>query len=171
MAMPTAKAVAAASDIPALPASAPATTAPTAIPSGMLCSVTASISIWRLPSDDFMPSGVSELTCWWGTRLSNASRKSMPRMMPTAAGIQLMRPISSARSIAGMTNDHTEAATMTPAAKPSNALCRRCDTLCRAKSTVEAPMTVPTSGARSISVVVIAISFTPSIHKRLAKVV
>ena len=39
---------------------------------------------------------------------------------PPAAGIQPIWPASSARSMAGMSSDHTEAAIMTPAAKPKN---------------------------------------------------
>ena len=40
---------------------------------------------------------------------------------PPAAGIQPTWPASSARSMAGMSSDHTDAAIMTPAANPRNA--------------------------------------------------
>jgi hypothetical protein len=43
-------------------------------------------------------------------------------------------------------SDHTDAATMTPAAKPSSALWMRDETLRRANNTVEAPTTVPKNG-------------------------
>jgi hypothetical protein len=66
--------------------------------------------------------------------------------MPTAAGIQLSLPISADRSSAGIISDHTAAATITPAAKPIKALCRRAEVLSLVKSTVAAPNTVPTKG-------------------------
>ena len=146
IAIPTANAVAAAMLMPVLPVSAPAITAPTAMPSGMLCSVTASINICRLPSDEAMPSRVSVPGWVCGTRQSKASRKSMPSIIPTAAGTQLSLPISAERSRAGIISDHTAAATITPAAKPSNALCRRSEVLSLVKSTVAAPTTVPKKG-------------------------
>ena len=75
----------------------------------------------------------------------------MPSIMPTAAGSQLMRPIGSDSSNDGMMSDHTEAATITPAAKPNSALLSCEATLWRAKSTAEAPSTVPRNGMMSIA--------------------
>ena len=57
-----------------------------------------------------------------------------------------MRPIDSDSSIEGIISDHTDAATITPAAKPSNALLSCDATLCRVNSTAEAPNTVPRNG-------------------------
>ena len=47
----------------------------------------------------------------------------MPSKKPTAAGTKANFPIGSAISIAGINNDHTDAATMTPDANPKSALC------------------------------------------------
>ncbi len=49
-------------------------------------------------------------------------------------------------SIAGISNDHTEAATITPDAKPSNDFCRRADISPRMKNTKAEPSIVPSSG-------------------------
>ena len=70
--------------------------------------------------------------------------------MPTAAGIQLILPIGSDSSNEGIISDQTDAATITPAAKPRSALCIRDDTLWRASNTVEAPITVPRKGSATI---------------------
>ena len=129
IAIPSAKAAAEAIVIPASPAKAPATTAPTAIPSGMLWSVTASINLCRRPSFDLRPSSASDDMCWCGTTLSSISRNNIPNMKPVAAGTQLSLPRFADRSIAGIISDHTEAATITPAAKPKSVVCRRCEGL------------------------------------------
>jgi hypothetical protein len=47
-------------------------------------------------------------------------------------------------------SDHTDAATITPAAKPSRALWMRDDTLLRANNTIDAPMAVPKNGIATI---------------------
>ena len=49
----------------------------------------------------------------------------MPRRNPTAAGSTDHFPLLASISIAGMSNDQTEAATITPDAKPSSGFCRR----------------------------------------------
>jgi hypothetical protein len=59
--------------------------------------------------------------------------------------------------IAGMISDHTEAATITPAAKPRSAFCTRAETSWRAKSTDEAPSIVPNIGKSSIVIVFITL--------------
>ena len=56
---------------------------------------------------------------------SSANRKPMPNRNPTAAGITLHLPLSASISIAGMSNDHTDAATITPEAKPNSDFCTR----------------------------------------------
>ena len=47
-------------------------------------------------------------------------RNATPSANPPAAGSQPGWPASSACSMAGMSSDHTDAAIMTPAAKPKN---------------------------------------------------
>jgi hypothetical protein len=48
----------------------------------------------------------------------------MPSRKPIAAGITLHLPLSASISIAGISSDHTDAATITPDAKPSNVFCK-----------------------------------------------
>ena len=74
----------------------------------------------------------------------------MPSIMPIAAGSQLHRPIASDRSMAGIISDHTDAATITPAANPSKIFCSRAETVLRTNSTVEAPTIVPAKGIAKI---------------------
>ena len=45
----------------------------------------------------------------------------MPNRKPTAAGTNASLPIGSDISIAGISRDHTDAATITPAANPERA--------------------------------------------------
>ena len=47
----------------------------------------------------------------------------MPKSMPVAAGTNASRPIPAAISIDGIKSDQTDAATMTPDAKPSSPFC------------------------------------------------
>ena len=75
----------------------------------------------------------------------------MPPIMPIAAGSQLRLSKCSDSSSDGIISDHTDAATITPAAKPSRALCRREDTLLRTNSTVDAPSAVPKNGIAMIA--------------------
>ena len=79
------------------------------------------------------------------------SKNNIPSIIPIAAGIQLNLPISSDSSIAGIMSDHTEAATMTPAAKPSSALFRRAEMLFFAINTIDAPIAVPRKGIAMIA--------------------
>ncbi|MFR5405489.1 MAG: hypothetical protein ACLTG0_08865 [Oscillibacter sp.] len=55
----------------------------------------------------------------WGSKASRADRKTTPNSIPPAAGSQSGSAPSAARSMAGSSRLHTEAAVMTPAAKPS----------------------------------------------------
>ena len=77
----------------------------------------------------------------------------MPNRKPTAAGNTDQKasppweglgeaPIS----IAGMSNDHTEAATITPEAKPCNDFCKRGDISSFIRKTNAAPSIVPNRG-------------------------
>ena len=60
-------------------------------------------------------------------------------------------------SIAGISSDHTDAATITPDAKPSNDFCNRAEISSFMKNTKAEPSIVPSSGISSpiINVVVI----------------
>lgn len=63
--------------------------------------------------------------------------------------------LSALISIAGMSNDHTDAATITPEAKPNNDFCSRMDISSFIKNTKAEPSIVPNSGIRSPMVIVI----------------
>ena len=63
IAIPTANANAPLKVIPVFPIKAPANVTPTAIPSGILCNVTASTIIVVFLSFDFTPSGLALFTC------------------------------------------------------------------------------------------------------------
>ena len=52
-------------------------------------------------------------------------------------------------SIAGMSSDHTDAATITPEANPSNDFCKRGDISSRMRKTNAAPSIVPNRGMSS----------------------
>ena len=73
---------------------------------------------------------------------SSASRNSAPSTKPPAAGSQAGPPASWAISMAGIKSDQTEAAIITPAAKPRNARCMPCGISFLKKKTVAAPSAV-----------------------------
>ena len=91
----------------------------TAIPSGMLWRVTAKTSIVDFFQEDLRPSGSSEFAWRWGIRISKPKRKRIPIIKPTAAGTHSINPWASLMEIDGKRSDQTEAATITPEAKPS----------------------------------------------------
>ena len=116
------------------PSAASANARPTAMPSGMLCSVMAERSKKSLCTSP--PPR---------RRTSSSSRKSVsaPSTMPAAAGRNGGRwPSASVCSMAGRMRLHTLAAIITPAAKPSSAPCARSHTLRAKKNTVAAPSAV-----------------------------
>jgi hypothetical protein len=96
----------------------------------MLWMVTAIASLELRESALEGPSDSLLCRCWWGVHLSSINRKTTPNMKPTAAGTTAMAP-SPESSIEGISNDHTDAAVITPAAKPTkafsryNGICRR----------------------------------------------
>ena len=146
MAMPRAKAIAPASVMFDAPLIQPAKTTPTAMPSGKLCSVTAStISVVRASWVEG-PSGASSPRCRCGIAWSSAKRKSMPNQKPIAAGINASLPHASLASIAGTSRLHTLAATITPAAKPASARSTSVDSWSRMKKTSAEPRVVPAKG-------------------------
>ena len=68
-------------------------------------------------------------------------------------------PLPASISIARISNDHTEAATITPDANPSSDFCSRTDISSRIMKTKVEPSIVPSSGISSpiINVVVIGV--------------
>ena len=72
----------------------------------------------------------------------------MPNRNPAAAGSTLHLPLSATVSMAGISNDHTEVATITPEAKPNSVFCTRGDRSSFMKKTNAAPSMVPKRGMR-----------------------
>ena len=132
-------------------------TTPTAIPSGRLWIVTARASIAVFDRCERIPSGLSVPICRCGVSSSISKRKPIPNRNPIAAGITAHLPLSASISIAGISSDQTDAATITPEANPSNAFCNRADISSCIKNTKAEPSIVPSSGISSpiINVVVI----------------
>lgn len=71
----------------------------------------------------------------------------MPNKKPMAAGTTENFPMSSLISMAGMSNDHTEAATITPEANPRKAFCTHGFSSFFTKNTQAAPSVVPIKGS------------------------
>lgn len=62
--------------------------------------------------------------------------------------------------MAGRSSDHTEAATITPAAKPSSNFCTRWAVFSRIKSTTAEPIIVPRAGKTSNGKICFIIKFS-----------
>ena len=122
---------------------APATATPTAIPSGKLWMVTARASIVVRDSLLFGPSG-PPIGWMCGVTWSIRRRKANPVSRPTVTGTTAILPDPISR--AGMIRDQTEAATMTPDAKPSRVFCSRSGISLRMKNTKADPRAVPRNG-------------------------
>ena len=146
MAIPIDKARAPAIVIPVLPVIAPAKVTPTAMPSGMLWSVTAKTSIVVFFRWVRGPSGLSLLRCICGVTVSSKSRKPIPRRNPIAGGSHAGSELSPDISIDGMRSDHTEAATITPDANPRSSFSTCGFILLRIRKTMAAPSEVPAKG-------------------------
>ena len=146
MAMPidSAKAEAIVTSLPC--AISAANTAPMAMPSGMLCKVTASTIIVVLCRLQRCPSASSLPRCRCGMSQSNSNKNAMPPIKPQTAGRKESRPSAEDISMAGMSSDHTLAATITPEAKPSSAFCTRAFICRRITKTHAAPALVPING-------------------------
>ena len=97
------------------------------------------------------PSGSAQPICKCGVSLSIANRRAMPAIKPTAAGTTAMRPMPAHISIPGMSSDHTEAATITPEAKPNNDFCANTGMPLFMKNTKAEPKTVPRNGISNVS--------------------
>ena len=73
----------------------------------------------------------------------------MPIIKPSAAGRTAHLPLSADISIAGMISDHTEAATITPEAKPSRVFCNNAGISFFIKKTNAEPVIVPSRGSNN----------------------
>ena len=82
--------------------------------------------------------------------IANNSKNRIPNTNPTAAGNHITPPCRSAISRLGISSDHTDAATMTPEAKPKRSLCKERAMDPRTRKTIAAPRTVPKKGRRRI---------------------
>ena len=151
IAMPKDSASAPPAVICADPFKRPAYTTPTAIPSGMLCSVTASTIIVVRASRLFGPSAMPARRCRCGITWSSSSRKPMPHQKPQKAGKNASRSRAADCCMAGISRLHTEAATITPAAKPLSARCTGRLRSFFIKNTQHAPALVPRNGIKSPS--------------------
>ena len=89
-----------------------------------------------------MPSGLRAPAWRWGSRPSSSSRKPTPRTKPPTAGSQPGVPAASASSMAGMSRLHTDAAIITPAAKPRKMRCTAALSRARNRKTMAAPVAV-----------------------------
>ena len=140
IAIPIERASAPAYVIPAFPDINPANIAPTAIPSGILCIVTASISIVVLFSF------VSLLNLKYGTIMSINSRNNIPDAKPIDGKIHAIFSFASSISIAGINSDHTLAAIITPDANPNKNLSNSFFMFFFIKKTSAEPRVVPING-------------------------
>ena len=94
------------------------------------------------------------------------SKKPIPNRKPSAAGITAHFPSPAAISIAGINSDHTEAATITPEAKPNNIFCNSIDICFFIKNTNAEPNIVPNKGINNpIVKIIITFIFYVSIFK------
>jgi hypothetical protein len=66
----------------------------------------------------------------------------------------------------GMSSDHTEAATITPEAKPNNDFCKRGDMSFFMKKTNEAPNIVPNNGINNPTVIPMTIYLFAKLQKK-----
>ena len=124
----------------------PAYITPTAIPSGMLCSVTARTIIAVRLRLLLGPSACSLPICRCGIRWSSARRNSTPSQKPANAGRNESLPSAVDCSIAGISRLHIEAATITPAANPASERWTKSPSELFIKNTQAAPAAVPRKG-------------------------
>ena len=149
IAIPRASANAPPAVISAEPAMSPAYTIPTAIPSGILCRVTAKTIMVVRGSPLLGPSAFSSFMCKWGIRVSKSNRNKIPIQNPITAGTNAHLPIALVCSIAGIIRLQTDAATITPAANPVKALWTAVLKFLFMKKTQPAPAEVPINGINS----------------------
>ena len=145
----------------------PAYTTPTAIPSGILCSVTANTSFTVRDRELDMPSDSLLSLCRWGMMWSSSRINSTPNQNPTRAGRKASLSMAFDCSMAGIIRLQMEAATMTPAANPVKARSTFQCRLPRIKNTQPAPSTVPIKGIRracniSIGIIYLVLQLCPN---------
>ena len=133
------------------PAVIPANTTPTAIPSGILWSVTARVSIVVRLSFACGPSVCSEALCRCGTVLSISKRNAMPAKKPSDA----KNGEPSDWFMAGRSSENTDALIIMPLAKPESALSVVAEIVFFRKKTHAAPAVVPKNGMSSPSVMIL----------------
>ena len=115
------------------------------MPSGILCNVTASTIIVCLLKLLFGPS--TELSrCICGVIVSSINRKNIPSIKPATAGTNCIFPRLCDCSSAGIRRLHTDAAIITPAAKPLSIFVVFTESSFFIKSTHAAPSDVPING-------------------------
>ena len=125
---------------------AAANATPTAIPSGILCKVTANTNM--LVRDNLLcgPSGEGLPKWRCGVIRSISKRNAIPAMKPLTAGITRVASSVPLISIEGISSDHTEAATMTPEANPNKVFCTKSGICFFIRKTQAAPKVVPAKG-------------------------
>ena len=115
------------------------------MPSGILCNVTASTIIVCLLKLLFGPS--TELSrCICGVIVSSINRKNIPSIKPATAGTNCIFPRLCDCSSAGIRRLQTDAAIITPAAKPLSIFVVFTESSFFIKSTHAAPSDVPING-------------------------
>ena len=97
------------------------------------------------------------------------SNTPMPARKPTAAGIQGMIPCSAAMSIAGLIKLHTDAAIITPAAKPKSAFWNKVLICFFMKNARADPSVVPARGTVSATTTPSIMVFT-ALRSSLARI-
>ena len=112
----------------------------------MLCKVTANTSMVVFFNFDFTPSGFSLSKCICGITLSSTSKNIIPNKNPIAGAIHPIFPCCSDISIAGINNDHIDAAIITPDAKPNSNFSIDCFILFLKNITIAEPNAVPANG-------------------------
>ncbi len=78
--------------------------------------------------------------------VSKIKRKNIPARKPMTAGTTAHLPLSAHISMLGMRRDQTDAAIITPDAKPKRDFCQVGEILLRRAKTIAAPKVVPING-------------------------
>ena len=135
------------------------------MPSGILCSVTASTIIVVRASLLLGPSACLAFRCRCGIAWSSKSRNKTPAQKPIKAGRNAQTPMPADCSIAGISRLQTDAATITPAAKPLRAFWTFSLRDFRIKNTQPEPRAVPKKGIIRPRITVFIVA-SPLFHQR-----
>ena len=112
-----------------------------------------------------IPSNLTLSTQICGMMPSIKSKNAMPIKNPAAAGIQALLPCSTAISIEGISNDHTDAAIITPAANPKSSFSMVWFNWFFIKNTIAAPNVVPVNGIIKPTIkLIFMLTFSHFIH-------